>query len=345
MESLDKFTVLRCIAGTLANFTCRNPSVKSFLVQSGLVSLLTRLLVSILQSGPPGLSSCPAYIGHPRETMPLHLDRGQINLEKYSSISDHMSSSSSELELATSLVRDLGGYRAPFSTPLVTHSPSLISCSCGQRSLSIPHLQTATELVEAALRCLTHLSSAHSVASDVTHCLLSSPDFLHTLCGAGTSWMLEVLQLTSALRTPPQEGLKHRVSLCTLEQHVFLRSNQSAYGFELSNALQLAKVWLSLARVLLTEVTSLEYPISNSQESEELISAPAQQADGYRSTGGRVKTDTEQITHVRVLREGVARLGPKLRDILHTIQPGTLSRTLQATVDSCQNLLDFVEHL
>ncbi|VDL92762.1 unnamed protein product [Schistocephalus solidus] len=324
MESLDKFTVMRCIAGTLANFTCRNPSAKLYLVQSGLVSVLTRLLVSILQSGPPGLLCCPVYLGHPLETLQFQSNRSQINVKNSSTPFDHAAPTPSELELPTSIVQDIGDYQRapPLSIPLITPIPSLISCSCGQRSLSMPHLQTVMELVEAALRCLTHLSSAHSVAADVTNCLLSCPDFLTTLCGAGTSWMLEVLQLIAGLRMPPQDRLEHRTSLCTLKEHVFMRPNQSTCGFEVSNSLQLAKMWLSLTRILLTEITSLEYSTCNSEEPDKPVSTQGEEVSRSPLIGGCDRLYTEQAMNVQVLRESVASLGPKLRDILHTVSIG-----------------------
>ncbi|VUZ47023.1 unnamed protein product [Hymenolepis diminuta] len=45
----DQFTISRCIAGTLANFTCRNPFTKLFLVQNGAVPLLMSLLTFTME--------------------------------------------------------------------------------------------------------------------------------------------------------------------------------------------------------------------------------------------------------------------------------------------------------
>ncbi|VDO04057.1 unnamed protein product [Rodentolepis nana] len=45
----DQFTISRCIAGTLANFTCRNPFTKLFLVQNSVVPLLMRLLTFTME--------------------------------------------------------------------------------------------------------------------------------------------------------------------------------------------------------------------------------------------------------------------------------------------------------
>ncbi|VDN10936.1 unnamed protein product [Dibothriocephalus latus] len=90
-------------------------------------------------------------------------------------------------------------------------------------------------------------------------------------------------------------------------------------GFELTNSLQLVKAWLSLARILLTEVTSMEYSIGNSEEPENFFATQVEEVSRSTLTRGRVELCNEQMANVQVLRESVARLGPKLRDILQTV--------------------------
>ncbi|VDM31787.1 unnamed protein product [Hydatigera taeniaeformis] len=187
----DRYTISRCISGTLANFTCRNPFTKLFLVDNGAVPLLARLLTLTMNELASHSTLCQATVfGGPCMAPP-----------KYDPI-----------------------------------PPSLLSCLCGRRSVSLSNLQATVDCMEAALRCLSHLTSSHQRANEALHQLAYDWADGFLTGGKEVCWMIDLLRLTSH-----DEGV-----YC--KDHPIHPVPEQWDALDRSHVFQLAKAWLSLAR-------------------------------------------------------------------------------------------------
>ncbi|KAM7541509.1 hypothetical protein Aperf_G00000042426 [Anoplocephala perfoliata] len=186
----DRFAISRCIAGTLANFTCRNPFTKLFLVENGAVPLLTRLLIYTMN----------------------------------------------ELSCHGTLCRT-----TVFGGPCIAPSkydpipPSLLSCRCGRRSIPFPMFEATVDFVEATLRCLSHVTSSHQLASEALHQLSSAWMDCFLFSDEGVCWINDLFNITSHLYNSNVDHAIHPM----VEQ---------LNGLQTLHVFQLAKAWLSLVR-------------------------------------------------------------------------------------------------
>ncbi|VDD82443.1 unnamed protein product [Mesocestoides corti] len=113
---------------------------------------------------------------------------------------------------------------------------TLLSCPCGRRSLPMSLLQATVDCVEAALRCLSHLTSSHQLADEALHQLaLDQPDSF--LAGSKcVCWIVDLFHLTSDGSKSPGDT------------HVIRLVHEQCSILDTDHVLQLAKAWLSLAR-------------------------------------------------------------------------------------------------
>lgn len=112
---------------------------------------------------------------------------------------------------------------------------SLVSCPCGRRSVPLNLLQSAIDCAEATLRCLTHLTASHQLASEALHQLTgdqSRCDWRGMAC-----WIVDLLNVTTGESKTDGQW-----------EHIVRLSPEQRNSLDFGHVLQLAKEWLSLSR-------------------------------------------------------------------------------------------------
>ncbi|KAK4469984.1 hypothetical protein MN116_007480 [Schistosoma mekongi] len=354
--------VVRCILGALANLTCRNNATKSYVVRHNGIDLILHILYTeiseqknyyqtfcdnLSQSMSSLTIECKSEDDNPNIYKKLSGKISNNNriisndhITKYPAMTAILTSSSSSSSVAGISVN---GNECNHPSLLLLFPKLLASTgSVSMKSYSnySPHhshnsndkskifldvsaLNATLDLIEAGIRCLSHLTVGHTELSDVFNY------FIHRRFASKLIISMGTIYLPSLLSFP----FDQHINLCRDKD---VSNNNNVWELDcLTQILQLTKTWAVLVRNLCVNSNNIELTSSMKMNSYE--QSVNHTSHSYLSAD-RITTNLWP-KHLRSqLRHGVHKLVQSLRHLMNSLPRDSQPKELKPTMEFIHNV-------